>query len=150
MKEIKIKLNEKGEPILPNGWTFMIHGSNTSQWNKEVLNGDSFIVKGNEAGLYCVERKKAIENQKNGSDVSKMHSNKNQAEGEKNIEIRCLIYKDLRRPKDREEFLDILTEEEIKVVNEFHTNKPYYPAIPNGTKLQKIAQTEFDEITRRR
>lgn len=147
MREIKIKLNEKGEPLLPNGWTFMIHGSNTSQWNKEVLNSDSFVVKGNEAGLYCVEKDKAIENQRNGSNVSKMHSEKNQKEGEKNIEIRCLIYKDLRRQKDREQFLGKLTDEEINVVNEFHTNKPYYPAIPNGMKLIKIAQTEFDEIT---
>ena len=58
---IKIKLNENGEPILPEGWTFLIHGTSTAQWSKETIENESFIVKGNEAGLYCVEREKAIE-----------------------------------------------------------------------------------------
>lgn len=146
-KTIKIKVNEKGEPVLPDGWTYLIHGSNTSQWNKNILKEDSFVVKGNEAGLYCVEREKAIENEKSGSNVSELHSEINSKEGESAFEIRCLIYKDLRRKKDREEFEGKLTSEEIEDINNYHINKPYYPAIPNKTKLIKIATTEFDEIT---
>lgn len=145
---IKIKLNENGEPILPEGWTFLIHGTSTAQWSKETIENESFIVKGNEAGLYCVEREKAIENEKNGSNVSKLHSELKQKEGEKSIEIRCLIYKDLRRQKDREEFSDKLTEKEINDINNYHVMKPYYPAIPNNTKLIKVATTQFDEITK--
>lgn len=140
-------IDEKGNPKLPEGWTYLIHGTNTSQWNKEILEGDSFVVKGIEAGLYCVEKENAIENQKTGSDVSKIHSQLKQQQGEKDFEIRCLIYKDLRRQKDREEFAGRLTQEEIDDVNRYHTKKPYYPSVPNGTKLIKLTTTEFDEIT---
>lgn len=150
MKKIlmKVKLDEKGNPIVPEGWTFLIHGTNMSQWDKNIIEGDSFIVKGNEAGLYCVEKDIAIENAKSGVSVSNLHSEINQKTGKENFEIRCLIYKDLRRKKDREEYDNRLTEEEIEDINNYHVKKPYYPAIPNKTKLVKIATTQFDEITR--
>lgn len=148
IKQIIAKLiDEKGNPKLPDGWTFLIHGTNTSQWNKDILESDEFVVKGIEAGLYCVERDKAIENHKSGSDVSKIHSQLKQQDGEDDFEIRCLIYKDLRRKKDQEAFAGRLTPEEIKDVNNYHIPKPYYPAIPNNTKLIKLTTTEFDDIT---
>ena len=31
--------------------------------------------------------------------------------------------------------------------NNYHIKKPYYPSVPNGTKLIKLTTTEFDEIT---
>ena len=146
-KIIKRLIDEKGNPKLPKDWTYLIHGTNTSQWNREILEGNSFTVKGNEAGLYCVEKENAISNQKSGSDVSKLHSKMKEQDREKDFEIRCLIYKDLRRQKDRKEFEGRLTQEEMDDVNNYHTKKPYYPAIPNNTKLIKLTTTEFDEIT---
>lgn len=146
---MKIKLDKNGEPILPEGWTFLIHGTNTSQWKEEQIQADVFIVKNRiEAGLFCVERDKAIKNQKDGSNVSELHSKIKEENGEKDFEIRCLIYEDLRMKQNQEKIKSKLTEEEIKDITNYHVLRPYYPVVPNNTKLIKIATTEFDDITK--
>ena len=37
---IEIEIDENGNPVMPEGWTFLIHGSSLDRWDETLLGND--------------------------------------------------------------------------------------------------------------
>ncbi len=65
-QNIEIKVDENGNPVIPEGWTFLTHGSSLDRWDTSLLGNDftvgNGVVNGREVKrrpLCCVERSDA-------------------------------------------------------------------------------------------
>ena len=47
-----IETDDKGNPIIPENWTFLVHGSSMDRWDSSVI-GENFMITRN---ISCVER----------------------------------------------------------------------------------------------
>ena len=95
-EDIEIKTDENGDPVIPEGWTFLTHGSSLDRWDTSLLGTDFIVGKGKVNGqevkgrpLCCVERSDAKFNyERRGSTTAKAYGGKQQS-----FEIRVLFYK---------------------------------------------------------
>ncbi len=150
--DFEIKVDNNGAPRLPKGWTYLIHGSNKSRWNKVLLNNDEFIVKNMIESGMSFKEKSEVEKyyEETGTTVADRHSLKWGKKGE-NFEIRCLIYNDVTRKSDENNIKEKLSPDEINEIAKIHYKNsiPGAACIPNGTKLVKLTENAFDEITKK-
>ena len=145
-ENIEIKTDKNGNPILPNGWTFLIHDSTKDEWDTSLL-GKDFVV-GNcmlaqketdRKPLFCVDRSVA--------EFDYGITNKDYAENQHPFQIRVLFYKD-PKAKDGNEVREKLNIDEQKDVSRYYTyQQGWKPAVPIGTKLTFLKNGDFDEIT---
>ena len=149
-KATEIKLDEKGNPILPEGWTFLTHGSSFDRWDTSLL-GSNFIVGTGMANgevlknraLCCVEKSVAqFDYKRDGSNTAKSYGGK-----EGSFEIRVLFYKNPRLGSGKE-VRERLNSDQLKDVNKYYMYQGgRHPAVPVGTKLLFLNNGDFDEIT---
>ena len=150
-KSIEIKLDEKGNPIVPEGWTFLIHGSSLDRWDSSLLGKDFTVGKGiingkEEKGraLCCAERSTAkFDYERDGSNTAKVYGGKGET-----FQIRVLFYKNPRLG-DAKIVREKLDSEALKDVTKYYMYQGgRHPAVPVGTKLTFLEKGNFDEITR--
>ena len=149
-QDIEIKVDENGNPVIPEGWTFLTHGSSLDRWDTSLLGNDFTVGNGNVNGrevkgrpLCCVERSIAkYDYERNGSNTAKNYGGEQQA-----FEIRVLFYKN-PRSWDGKIVKDKLNQDELKDVTEYYMyQEGRHPAVPVGTKLVFVKSGNFDEIT---
>ena len=149
-EDIEIRTDENGDPVIPEGWTFLTHGSSLDRWDTYLLGTDFIVGKGKVNGqevkgrpLCCVERSDAKFNyERRGSTTAKAYGGKQQA-----FEIRVLFYKNPRLG-DGKIVRDKLNQDEIKNVSKYYMYQDgRHPAVPIGTKLVFVKSGDFDEIT---
>lgn len=149
-EDIEIKTDENGDPVIPEGWTFLTHGSSLDRWDTSLLGTDFIVGKGKVNGqevkgrpLCCVERSDAKFNyERRGSTTAKAYGGKQQS-----FEIRVLFYKNPRLG-DGKIVRDKLNQDEIKNVSKYYMYQDgRHPAVPVGTKLVFVKSGDFDEIT---
>lgn len=80
---------------MPEGWTFLTHGSSLDRWDESLLGNDFIVGNSKEVKgrpLSCVERDNAkFDYARSGSNTAKAYGGKQQA-----FEIRVLFYKNPR------------------------------------------------------
>ena len=149
-KNFEIQLDDMGNPIMPEDWTFITHGSSLDRWNQDLLGSDFVVGTGtvnckNLRGraLCCVERDDAKFNyEKYGRNTAKVYGGKHQA-----FEIRVLLYKNPRLSVGKS-VREKLNPEEIKKILKYYMYQDgRHPAVPSGTKLIFLKKADFDEIT---
>ncbi len=149
-ENIEIEIDEKGNPIMPEGWTFLTHGSSLDRWDESLLGNDFVVGNGKANGqevkgrpLCCVERDDAKFNyERRGSNTAKAYGGKQQA-----FEIRILLYKNPRLG-DGKVVREKLNQNELKDVTKYYIYQDgRHPAVPSGTKLVFLQNGDFDEIT---
>ena len=149
-QNIEIKVDENENPVIPEGWTFLTHGSSLDRWDTSLLGNDftvgNGVVNGREVKgrpLCCVERSDAkFSYERRGSTTAKAYGGKQQA-----FEIRVLFYKDPRLG-DGKIVRDKLNPDELKDVSKYYMYQGgRHPAVPAGTKLVFVKNGDFDEIT---
>lgn len=149
-EDIEIKLDEKGNPVMPDGWTFLTHGSSFDRWDTSLLGNDFVVGNGKVNGqevkgrpLCCVEKSDAKFNyERRGSNTAKAYGGKQQA-----FEIRVLLYKNPRLGEGKI-VRDKLSPDEIKDISKYYMYQDgRHPAVPVGTKLCFVKSGDFDEIT---
>lgn len=149
-KDVEIKIDEKGNPVIPDGWTFLAHGSSLDRWDSSLLGNDFVVGNGDVNGqsikgrpLCCVERSVAsFDYERSGSNTAKSYGGKEQS-----FEIRVLFYKNPRLGEGKA-VRDKLSADEIKDVSKYYMYQDgRHPAVPAGTKLVFVKSGDFDEIT---
>lgn len=149
-KNIDIQLDDMGNPIMPEDWTFITHGSSLDRWNPDLLGSDFVVGTGKVNGkelkgipLCCVERTDAkFSYERYGRNTAKTYGGKQQA-----FEIRVLLYKNPRLSVGKS-VREKLNPEEIKKILKYYMYQDgRHPAVPAGTKLTFLKNTDFDEIT---
>ncbi len=149
-EDIEVEIDENGNPIIPEGWTFLIHGSSLDKWDTSLLGNDFVVGNGTADGqviggrpLCCVERSVAkFDYERSGSNTAKAYGGKQQA-----FEIRVLFYKNPRLG-DGKIVRDKLNQDELKDVTKYYMYQGgRHPAVPVGTKLVFVKSGNFDEIT---
>lgn len=149
-ENIEIEIDETGNPIMPEGWTFLTHGSSLDRWDESLLGNDFVVgngtVNGREAKgrpLCCVERDAAkFDYARNGSNTAKAYGDNQQS-----FEIRVLLYKNPRLGNGKI-VRDKLNQDELKDVSKYYMYQGgRHPAVPSGTKLVFLQNGDFDEIT---
>jgi len=147
---IELKLDENDNPVMPEGWTFLTHGSSLERWDSSILGNDFVVGNGIVNGravsgrpLCCVERNVAkYDYETSGSNTAKSYGGKNQA-----FQIRVLYYKNPRTGAGKI-VREKLSPEQISKVNKCYMYQGgRHPAVPVGTKLSFIKSSDFDEIT---
>lgn len=148
-----IPLENDGSPKVPEGWTYLRHGSNMDKWDESMLENDFVVGDGFVAGqkasnrpLCCVERDTA----KYEYMQSKGNAAESYGKGNKPFEIRVLLYKDpfMGKSEDKAIVNEKLSEDEKKDVHKYYMYQGgRHPAVPTNTKLVYIKNTEYDEIT---
>lgn len=121
-QNIEIKVDENGNPVIPEGWTFLTHGSSLDRWDTSLLGNDftvgNGVVNGREVKgrpLCCVERSDAkFSYERRGSTTAKAYGGKQQA-----FEIRVLFYKDPRLGSGKV-VRDKLNQDELKDVSKYY------------------------------
>lgn len=145
-ENIEIEIDENGNPIMPEGWTFLTHGSSLDRWDESLLGNDFIVGNGKEVKgrpLSCVERDNAkFDYARSGSNTAKAYGGKQQA-----FEIRVLFYKNPRLG-DGKVVRDTLNQDEQKDVLKYYMYQGgRHPAVPSGTRLVFLQNGDFDEIT---
>lgn len=145
-ENIEIEIDENGNPIMPEGWTFLTHGSSLDRWDESLLGNDFIVGNGKEVKgrpLSCVERDNAkFDYARSGSNTAKAYGGKQQA-----FEIRVLFYKNPRLG-DAKVVRDTLNQDEQKDVLKYYMYQGgRHPAVPSGTRLVFLQNGDFDEIT---
>ncbi len=149
-EDIEVEIDENGNPIIPEGWTFLTHNSSLDKWDTSLLGNDFVVgnstVNGQVIGgrpLCCVERSVArFDYERSGSNTAKAYGGEQQA-----FEIRVLFYKNPRLG-DGKVVRDKLNADEIKDVSHYYMYQGgRHPAVPVGTKLIFVKSGDFDEIT---
>lgn len=149
-EKIKFRLDQKGNPILPEGWTFLTHGSSLEKWDASLLGNDFVVGNGIVNGhvvsgrpLCCVERSVAkFDYERSGRNTAKDYGGQEQF-----FEVRVLFYKNPRLG-DGKTVRDKLSQNEIKEISEYYMYQGgRHPAVPTGTKLVFVKSADFDEIT---
>ena len=133
----------KKEINIPNGWTYFIHGTNTSKWKENINVLDHFSTT---SELSCITEQDAKEEIQNGISTTKDYSS---GKG-KPFEIRCLIYKDCIRHQDVNNLKDRLSPNEIKRLAKYYFNNIFggrHECVPRKTRLIKIGKSEKNELT---
>lgn len=126
---------------VPKGWTYLSHGTNTTEFNQDLSNSDSFVTKGN---LSCVDIEHLLQELESG--YNSVNGNA-QRKGEP-FEIRCLIYQECMRHVDKHGLKGRLTADEIKDIYRYYaTFLGRNECVPRNTKLIKIATSEKNELT---
>lgn len=145
-----IEIDENGNPIMPEGWTFLTHGSSLDRWDESLLGNDFVVGNGTVNGqeikgrpLCCVERNDSkFDYVRNGSNTAKAYGGNQQS-----FEIRVLLYKNPRLG-DGKIVRDTLNQDELKDVSKYYMYQGgRHPAVPAGTKLIFLQNGDFDEIT---
>lgn len=140
---------DKEDPVLPQGWTYLIHGSSMNRWDSSVV-GKDFIVgdSGGENGLRsfalsAIAREDALKDQKRGFNTTQGYAGKDGA-----FQIRVLFFKDPRYGDTSASVTSQVNAEELKEINRYYGFQGgRHPAVPNKTKLIALGETSFDEIT---
>ncbi len=133
----------KKEITIPNGWTYFIHGTNTSKWKENLDVLDHFITN---SELSCITEKDAKLELQNGISTTKDYS----AGIGKPFEIRCLMYEDCLRHTDTHNLKERLSKNEIKRIAKYYFNNIFggrHECVPRKTRLIKIGKSERDELT---
>lgn len=148
--EYTITLDKNGNPVIPEDWTFLIHGSSGDRWDKALLGNDFVVGNGKSNGqdvkkrpLCCVERSDAQFNyERRGSNTAKAYGGKDDA-----FEIRILFLKNPRLGEGKA-VREKLNSDELKDVSKYYMYQDgRHPAVPSGTKLVFLKSSDFDEIT---
>lgn len=148
--EYAITVDDNGNPVIPQDWTFLIHGSSEDRWDTSLLGNDFVVGNGKSNGadvknrpLCCVEKSDAKFNyERRGSNTAKAYGGKDDA-----FEIRVVYYKNPRLG-DGEGVRKRLNSDELKEVTKCYMYQDgRHPAIPSGTKLVFLKNSDFDEIT---
>lgn len=149
-ENIEIEIDENGNPIMPEGWTFLTHGSSLDRWDESLLGSDFVVGNGKVNGrevkgrpLCCVERDVAkFDYARRGSNTARAYGGNQQS-----FEIRVLLYKDPSLG-DGKVVRDKLNQDELKDVSKYYMYQGgRHPAVPSGTKLVFLQNGDFDEIT---
>ena len=142
------------EPVIPEGWTYLRHGTGFDRWHKEDLEKGFTVGKFNELnknisfGLSCVERSVALNDAKRGYNTAKNYGNKNNF-----FEIRVLIYQDsIRYKSENQAFLENRVVQEIReeLFKNYYNNRFYggrHPVVPRNTELIYLGTSTYDEIS---
>lgn len=149
-ENIEIEIDENGNPIMPEGWTFLTHGSSLDRWDESLLGNDFVVgngmvnnqkVKGRP--LCCVERDDAkFDYARNGSNTAKAYGGNQQS-----FEIRILLYKNPRLG-DGKVVREKLNQDELKDITKYYMYQDgRHPAVPSETRLVFLQNGDFDEIT---
>lgn len=145
-----IDLDEKGNPVIPDDWTYLIHGSSKDRWDTTLLENDFVVGNGKSNGqdvknrpLCCVERSDAQFNyERSGRNTAKAYGGKDDA-----FEIRVVLYKNPRLGEGKN-VREKLNPDELKDVSKYYMYQDgRHPAVPSGTKLVFLKSSDFDEIT---
>ena len=148
--EREITLDENGCPVLPEGWTFLTHGSSLDRWDTSLLGNDFIVGEGMANGqntirkpLCCVERHVAkFDYDRSGANTAQSYGGKHQA-----FQIRVLYYCN-PRTSDGRSVREKLSPEQISEINKCYMYQGgRHPAVPAGTKLSFLTNGDFDEIT---
>lgn len=132
---------EDNKVHIPKGWTYLSHGTNSTEWDQDLSTSDSFVTKGD---LSCVDIENLLKELESGSNSVNNYALR---EGEP-FEIRCLIYKDCVRHVDKDGLKQRLTKEEIKDIYKYYSSFfGRHECVPRNTKLIKIATSEKNELT---
>lgn len=145
-ENFEFKIDENNNPIIPEGWTFLTHGSSLDKWDTSLLGNDFIvgngIVNGKEVTgrpLCCVERDDAKFNYaRSGSNTAKVYGG-----NQHSFEIRILFYKNPRL-SDGKVVRDKLNQDELKDISKYYMYQDgRHPAVPVGTKLIFVKRRRF-------
>lgn len=138
-------MKQQTSPPVPEGWTYLIHGSSMDRWDSSLLGTDFTVGRGQVAGhwyshrpLCCVERSDArFQYARDGSNTARTYGGK-----EAPFELRVLL------PKDPRSTGESCSEEDRKDLFRYYSNFHYrHPIVPAGTELRFLEKGTFDEVT---
>lgn len=145
-ENVEFETDENGNPIIPEGWTFLTHGSSLDRWDTSLLGNDFMVGNGTVNGkevkeipLCCVERDDAKFNYaRSGSNTAKAYGG-----NQRSFEIRILFYKNPRL-SDGKIVRDKLNQDELKDISKYYMYQDgRHPAVPAGTKLIFVKRRRF-------
>lgn len=130
------------QPVIPIGWTYLAHGSNTGRWKPDEV-GKDFVVT---SPLCCVTKQDMETDKRHGFKGSVYTYSAATANP---FQIRVLFFKNIVRYRmpDCAQVEKELSEETIHDITKYYSYQGWrHPAVPSKTKLVKIAQTDYDEV----
>lgn len=143
------------EPIIPRGWTYLIHGTNAVAWpNTDLVHVDQITV-GRPISVISRETAEADREGEGNYDTTKNYASSEgrRVEGmtaeevrarSKAIELRILFFQDHTRSKKDVEFRAGLDEETLKLIAKYYYNnlqRGRHPLVPSGTQLIRLGAT---------
>lgn len=127
--------NNNVSPVIPDGWTFLVHNTSVDRW-KSDQQGQDFKVSGR---LCCVTNEERLKDKTSGSAYGS---------NETAFQIRVLFFDDLihiKKPENTKLKAE-LSQEALADITKWYSFQGWrHPAVPNGTKLIKISETDYDE-----
>ena len=134
-----IETDDKGNPIIPENWTFLVHGSSMDGWDSSIL-GEDFTITRN---LSCVERDRAK--------TDFLHNGRTTADtyGDNNpFRIHVLFYKNPRKVGPT--MVQKLGKDKIRSILKYYDSQEQggrHPVVPIGTKMTYLKSSDYDEIS---
>ena len=132
----------KEQPLIPSGWTYLVHGSNAERWKPDEL-GQDFTVS---RPLSCITKQDMETDKRHGFQGSAYtYSSTTQNP----FQIRVLFFKNVihSNAPDCQQVKKELSPETIQDITSYYSYQQWrHPAVPSKTKLIKIAQTDYDEV----
>jgi hypothetical protein len=129
--------------LIPEGWTYFAHRTNTARWDHNPFNDNSIKLKKLMSAV--TERDVYQEVEHYGKAAKKAYSIGN---GEP-FEIRCLICNlPYLRTLDSNDIKQIMNDEFYFDIRNFGGCRGQrHPSIPNGEELVVIGHSEYDEVS---
>lgn len=135
-----IETDDKGNPIIPENWTFLVHGSSLDRWDSSDL-GKDFTIKEN---LSCVERDDAKEDfLYSGRTTADTYSGDNHP-----FRIHVLFYKNPNKVGPT--MVQKLGRDKVRGILDCYDSQQQgrrHPIVPKGTKMTYLKSSDYDEIS---
>lgn len=123
------------KPIVPSGWEILVHNTSADRWNIDEV-GQDFIT---HKPLSCVTNKERLWDKTSGSSYGK---------NENAFQIRILFFDNLirRHTPENNQLKSQLDNDTLNEIKKYYSFQGWrHPAVPNNTRLIKIAETDYDE-----
>ena len=132
--------------IIPKGWTYLIHGTNSEKLHINLLKEDDFVITG--LGLCVVEKEQAVKDASRGFNTSENFQARQEG-GSVPFEMRILFYKECIRNQDTDGLKQKLPQETLEDIKKYYfknIKEGRHPLVPPKTKLIKIMQRKENGI----